>query len=89
MKSSINKAVDDSDYDTMSLASGMSDDIDLLAELSGQVEEAAFTSSQVRGLNDDEPESVISTGLTERPKQMVSFKELGQWCNTTVLPIPS
>ncbi|XP_067928602.1 bridge-like lipid transfer protein family member 3B [Watersipora subatra] len=72
VKSSINKVKEDADHlDVMSISSGISDDFDLLAELSGQEEEAAFVSKQNRGLNDDQS-STISTGLTERPKQMFS-----------------
>ena len=57
----------------MSIASGISDDIDILNELSGQDEEAAFTSHHTGGLNDDEHESIHSAGITDRPKQMVSY----------------
>ena len=75
MKSSINRVVDDSEnFDSMSIASGLSDDFDMLAELSGQDEEAAFVSTHTSGLNDDEHESVLSAGLTERPKQLVGHK---------------
>lgn len=71
MKNSINKMGDDSDYDSMSIASTFSDDLDMLAEISGQDEEVAFASKQSGGLNDDDPESIISASLVERPKQMV------------------
>lgn len=73
MKKPFNRSAEDSDsWDTMSITSAMSDELDLLSELDGQEEEAAF-SNQSRGLNDEEQESVFSTGIADRPKQLVSF----------------
>lgn len=74
MKNSLGKTVDDMDnLDSMSITSGLSDDFDMLAEISSQEEEAAFTSTHTGGLNDDEHESIISSGNAERPKQLVSM----------------
>lgn len=74
VKSSMNRLqVDDSDsWDSLSVASGLSDEGDLQAEYVGQEEEAAFTSNNTTGFAEDEAESVTSSSLAgERPKQLV------------------
>lgn len=76
MKNTIAKMDESDNWDSLSIASGMSDDYDLLAELTNQEEEAAFISNQTGGLNDDEQESVLSGSTADRPKQMVGSLQL-------------